>query len=232
MAGTPPKSSGSSISTYRSTASSATTTRDGLWSAPNATSSPAARLPMTRFWRAMPTAPAAAARPAAPTTVPKMRPLMLNGWSFRSPRCRRRLVDLGVDVPADQPAADAGHDLVADRVDGVRPVLGRGLAEVTGPEEDDLGPGRRQLAVQVDDELVHAHAAADRSLGVADPDVGGVAGGPRHALAVAGRHDADGGVLGRRARCARRRRPHRPGRPCSSPAGPARSSRAGGRGAG
>ena len=55
--------------------------------------SPAARLPMTRFWRAMPTAPAAAARPAAPTTVPKMRPLMLNGVpSGRCPgqvSCRR-----------------------------------------------------------------------------------------------------------------------------------------------
>ena len=45
---------------------------------------------MTRFWRAMPTAPAAAARPAAPTTVPKTRPLMLNARSLRSPRHGRR----------------------------------------------------------------------------------------------------------------------------------------------
>ena len=142
-----------------------------LWSAPNATSSPAARLPMTRFWRAMPTAPAAAARPAAPTTVPKMRPLMLNGWSFRSPRCRLG-VRLGVDVPADQPAADAGDDLVADRVARRPPSPGRWARRGRRGRRGRPRSRRRQLAVQVDDELVHAHAAADRPLGVADPDVG------------------------------------------------------------
>ena len=83
----PPKSAGSSISTCRSSASSATTTRRALCSSPNATCSPASRRPMIRLWRTMPAAPAAAARPAAPTTVPKIRPLMLMACL---PLCRRR----------------------------------------------------------------------------------------------------------------------------------------------
>ncbi len=122
-----PKSSGSSISTWRSSASATTSEQAvelteghvlaGGTVAPAIDAVLSRRCPRRRRQRA---------RPAAPTTVPKMRPLMLNGWSFRSPRCLPRCLPrcsprclLAVDVPADQPAADAGHDLVADRVDGV-----------------------------------------------------------------------------------------------------------------
>ena len=63
-----------------------------------------------------------------------------------------------------------------------------------GPNSTTSVPGRRQLAVQVDDELVHADPAADRAQRVVDPHRRGVAGGARDAVAVPGRHEADGGV--------------------------------------
>ena len=144
--------------------------------------------PMIRLWRTMPAAPAAAASPAAPTTVPKIRPLMLIG-------CLPRVVVVAVDVAPDEPAADAGHDLVADGADGLRPVLGGRLAAVAGAEEDDLGAGRRQLAVEVDDDLVHADPAADRAQRVLDPHRRGVAGRAGDAVAVPGRHEADARVV-------------------------------------
>ena len=121
------------------------------------------------------------------------------------------LVCLRVDVPPGEPAPDPGHDLVADRAAGLGPVLGGRLAVVAGAEDGDLGPGAGVVAVEVDDELVHADPAAEPAplrprpgprRGCRRP-----AGGRRRTRPAPGRAWS----RGRRPTCGRRR-PRRPPR--------------------
>src|SRR5439155_11598353 len=60
-------------------------------------------------------------------------------------------------VASGGPPAEPDHDLIGDRAEGVRPVLGGGLARVTGPEQHHLVPLLGGLLAEVHDELVHAH---------------------------------------------------------------------------
>ena len=66
-----------------------------------------------------------------------------------------------------------------------------GSPQLAGAEEHDLVARGRRVAVEVDDELVHADPPAHRAPAVADQHLGAVAGVARHAVAVPHRHQAD-----------------------------------------
>src|SRR3954469_2673567 len=119
-----PPSAASSISTCSGTPSSAITVCAGECREPNGAESPSRReIPRRRCTTLI--AVPAAATPAAPATVPAMRPV----------RPIRLALPLAVDHPPGEPAADPRDDLVADRAGGLGPVLRRRLAGRPRSEE-------------------------------------------------------------------------------------------------
>src|SRR6478672_6308731 len=92
------------------------------------------------------------------------------------------------------PGTEPGHDLVADGVGGVGPLLRGRLARRAAEEGDDVTGPRGGARSEVDDELVHADTTGDRRAEVADADRADVRRIARDAVAVARRHEADDGV--------------------------------------
>src|SRR5690606_9782145 len=88
-------------------------------------------------------------------------------------------------VDARHPPADAGDDLVGDRVQGVRPVLGGGFAVVAGAEQDCTVAGGDRVVADVHHELVHAHGSGDGAAAACHEHGGAVGCGARHPVAVA-----------------------------------------------
>ena len=99
-----------------------------------------------------------AEHPVAMPAAPRIRPTVLTVLrpGTRSRRCRRLVRGApSTDVPARDPGADPGDDLVVDRAAGVGPLSGGGLAAVAGAEDDHLVAGGDRVVAAVDDELVH-----------------------------------------------------------------------------
>ena len=131
---------------------------------------------MRRRWATRRTVPAAAT-PTAPAATP---------------RTRRVVLTLNSLVAPLEAATDPGDDLVGDRPARVGPVLRGGLPVVTRAEEGDGRADRRQVAAEVDHDLVHADAPADRTPYAVDGDLEHVAAVTGHAVAVPGGHETHG----------------------------------------
>ncbi len=92
------------------------------------------------------------------------------------------------------PAPDPGDNLIGNGAEGLAPVLGRGLAAVAGAEEQRFFTGRHRLVAEVDDELVHADRPGDRPPAATGLHQGTSRRGPRHAVGVTERDQAQGGL--------------------------------------
>ncbi len=183
-----PGAGGSSISTCSGTPSSASTVsgRPRSWprspaprsrAAPGSGRSRSARPPRRRRPRAA-TAPAAS--PATPVIRRQVAiaPPCRAPWPGDPPAARGQACG-PVTVPdspapgrltvlvcystvsSGYPAGKVGHDLVGDRAQGVRPLLGRGLTGVPRAEQHHLVAGLGRLGPEVDHGQVHADRAGD-----------------------------------------------------------------------
>src|SRR5215470_2366035 len=124
--------------------------------------------------------------------------LSTRGGTRRRPiQLRRGRRDTGIvlicyfRVASGRPPAEPGHDLIGDRPQRVGPVLGGGLARVTGPEQDHLVPLPGGLAAEVHHELVHAHGAAYRPAPSPHEHLGHAERAARDAVRVAERHQPE-----------------------------------------
>ena len=126
--------------------------------------------------------PSSRSRTAPPTSqTPPRRP---------APRCATR-ERFTAHTRAGRAGTEAARDLVVDRAERARPVLGQDPLAAAGAEQHGLGAALDRLVAEVDGDVVHRDGARERDAAAADQHLGAAGEAAADAVAVADRDRRD-----------------------------------------